>query len=147
MPSLRARRATAAASALDSFRSAWSTVTATNFGLVLSESRHCAARIMSAVESGPPDTASTRTGKDCRSEKSDLASDAETAFASAVRTLLFLRDPALHAGGGAWKFAPNLGKRGAGCLILVHRRERLSKAQERVRRLARLLVPGRNVQE
>src|SRR6187401_4324 len=102
---------------------------------------------MSAVESGPPETASTRTGKDCSPEKSDFASDAETAFASAVRTLLFLRDPALHAGRGARKFAPNLGERGASRLFLVHRRERLAKAQQRVRRFTRLLVFGRNVQE
>ena len=35
---------------------------------------------MSAVESGPPETASTSAGKDCSPEKSDFASDAKTAF-------------------------------------------------------------------
>src|SRR4029079_14394578 len=145
--SLCASRATAAASALDSFRSPWSTVTATSSGLVSSESRHCAAMTMSAVESGPPETASTRTGKDCSPEKSDVTSDAETALASAVRTLLFLRDPALHAGGGARECAVKLGERGARRLFLVHRRERLTKPQQRVRRLSRSLVSGRNVQE
>src|SRR5512139_1500010 len=77
--SLRARRATAAASRLDSLRRPWSTVTATNFGFVLSASRQRAANTISAVESGPPDTASTRTGKACRPEKSAFASDGEMA--------------------------------------------------------------------
>src|SRR4029078_5151252 len=102
---------------------------------------------MSAVESGPPETASTRTGKDCSPEKSDVISDAETAFASAVRTLLFLGDPALHAGAAARDFAPTLAERGACRLFLVHRGQRLTKAQQCVGRLARLLVSGRNVQE
>src|ERR1051325_2423890 len=103
--------------------------------------------IISAVESGPPDTASTRTGKFCRPAKSVLSSDAETAFASAVRTLLFLRHAALHTRGRARIFAPDLGQRRASCFLLVHRGERLTKPQERVRRLAGMLEFGGNGQK
>src|SRR5690348_13581723 len=117
MPSLRARRPTLAASPFDSARKPWSMVTAINFGFFASASRQHAARTISAVESGPPETASTRTGVSTSSEKSAFASDAETASVSAMRTLLFLRDAAPHARGGMRKLAPDLGQGGAGRLF------------------------------
>src|SRR5690349_17057948 len=122
IPSFRASRATATASCFDSLRKPWSMVTATRSGFAFNASRQRAASTMSAVESGPPDTANTSTGKDCRPEKSALASDAETPRASAVRTLLFLRDAALHAAGGARIFASDFRERGAGGFLLIHRR-------------------------
>src|SRR5262249_30412614 len=140
-------RATAAASCRDSLRSPWSIVTAMSFGLALSVSRQRAARTISAVESGPPDTASTMTGMVCRSEKSVFASDAETAFASAMRTLLFLRDTAFHAGRGLRIFAADFRQRRTSGLFLVHRGKRLTEAQQRVRRLAGTLELGRDAQE
>src|SRR5512141_424893 len=96
MPSLRASLPTSAASRLASLRRPWSTVTAISFGFALSDLRQRAASSMSAVESGPPETASNKTGNCSRPEKSDLASDCETEEVSAVATLLFLRDVALH---------------------------------------------------
>src|ERR1700686_5494854 len=53
-------------------------VTAISFGLTLSDLRQRAASTRSAVESGPPETASPSAGKRPRSEKSELASVAET---------------------------------------------------------------------
>src|SRR5215471_12402648 len=111
-------------------------------GLALSASRQRAARTISAVESGPPDTARMIAGKACRSEKSAFVSDAETTFDSAVRTLLFLRDTAFHAGRGLRIFAADFRKRRTSGLLLVHRGERLAETQQRVRRLARTLVLG-----
>src|SRR5690349_1034719 len=120
---------------------------AISFGLVLSESRQRAARTISAVESGPPETASMMTGMACRSEKSVFASDAETAFASAMRTLLFLRDTAFHAGCGLRVLAADFGERGAGGLLLVQRGKRLTETQQRIGRLAGTLELSRHAQE
>src|SRR4029077_5838916 len=103
---------------------------ATSFGLVPSESRQRAASSMSAVESGPPDTASTSAGKVCRQEKRVFASDAETTPASAMRTLQFLLNAALYAGRSARIFASDFRQRGAGGFILVHRRERRPAAAQ-----------------
>src|SRR5664279_489942 len=118
-----------------------------SFGLAFSDLRQRAASTISAVESGPPETASTNTGNCSRSEKSALASVAETDEVSAVRTLLFLRDAALHGSRGARKFAPDFGQRGAGRFLLIERGERLPEPQKGVRRLARALIFGRDRQE
>ena len=105
-------------------------VTAVSFGLDLSDCRHRAASTISAIESGPPDTASTSTGKRARPKKSDLASAAVTGAASAVHTLLFARHAALHGRRGAWKFAPDFGKGGTGRFLLMERCERLAETQQ-----------------
>src|SRR5579885_765146 len=120
---------------------------ATSFGPLLSALRQRAASHSSAVESGPPETASTSTGNCSRPEKSCLASDCETDDASAVATLLFLGDVALHLRRGLRIFASDLGERGAGRLLLMQRRERLAEAQKRLRRLAGVLVFRRHRQE
>src|SRR5581483_3746552 len=120
---------------------------ATSFGPLLSALRQRAASHSSAVESGPPETASTSTGNCSRPEKSCLASDCETDDASAVATLLFLGDVALHLRRGLRIFASDLGERGAGRLLLMQRRERLAEAQKRLRRLAGVRVFRRHRQE
>src|SRR5690606_30762432 len=80
------------------------------------------------------------------SEKSALASTGETAL-SAADTLLFLHDATLHRGRGAWIFAPDLGQRGAGGLVLVQRRQRLPEPQQSIRCLRRVLVLRRDREE
>src|SRR5262245_52396615 len=147
-----ARRATVFASAADSGRRPWSTVTATSFGPRRSCARQRAARTMSAVESGPPDTASTSAGHDARSANSFAASADETggAFAaagSAADTLLFPLDALLHIGRGAGIFAADFDEGGAGRILLLERRQRLSEPHERVGRLAGFLELGRDRKE
>src|SRR5476651_2454335 len=101
-----------------------------SFGPALSALRQRAASTISAVKSGPPDTASTNAGKFSRPEKSDLASVAVTADESAVRTLGFLFDAALHARRGARKFASDFSQRGASRFLLIERGQRLAKPQK-----------------
>src|SRR3989304_3680137 len=119
---------------------------AISWGGRLSVSRQRAKSQSSAVESGPPETASSNAGKDCRSENNDLASVTEI-ISSAVDTLLFLCDAALHARRGARKFAPDFGQRGAGRFLLIERGQRLAETQQGVGRLAGFLVFGRHRQE
>src|SRR5665213_2396076 len=111
-------------------------VTARSDGFCVSASRQRAASHSSAVESGPPETASTSAGKVSRPENSDLASVALMTAESAVRTLEFLRHAALHAGCGARIFTRYFGQRGAGRFLLMQRSERLAEAQQGVGRLA-----------
>src|SRR5215468_7601887 len=145
-----------------------------SFGLVLSESRQRAASSISAVESGPPDTARAMTGSACRSAKSVLVSDGaiasdfwsdmivtESRFPPpdqvrgaghrdhilAVRAFLLLLDAAFHVGRGPRILASDFGKRGAGGFFLVHRGKRLTETQQRVRRLRRAFELGRNAKE
>src|SRR6185312_5045983 len=120
---------------------------AISFGLVLSVLRQRAARTMSAVESGPPETASTKTGHCSRPAKSDLASDCETAEDSAVATLLFLCDVALHLRRRLRIFAANLGQGRASRFLLVQRRQRLTETQQRLGRLAGFLIFGGDREE
>src|SRR6185437_17021686 len=143
-------------------------VTATSLGPVLRAARQRAISIISAVESGPPDTASSKTGKSERSEKSAFASDTETGkdfsvgmilsgnrfppsgimpYISAAHALLFLRDAALHAGRRLGIFAADFRQRGAGGFLLMHGGERLAEPQQRIRRLAGVLVFGRDRKE
>src|SRR5665213_2650333 len=149
-------------------------VTASSAGLPFSASRQRVASTINAVESGPPETASTSAGKCSRSEKSDLASAAETGEDScvgmiffrkpvptlgsgprasfsdhilAVCALLFLGDAAFHARRGAREFAADLGQRCAGRFLLMQRGERLPEPQQRGRRLAGVLEFGRDRQE
>src|SRR5690348_4782347 len=93
--------------------------------------RHCAASNNSAVESGPPDTASTTAGADARSEKRMLASAAVSGAASsaalAADTLLFRGHRLLHVGGRVGIFAADLAPSGAGGFLLAQRGERLAE--------------------
>src|SRR3984893_2422015 len=94
-----------------------------SFGARLSRFAQRAASTRSAVESGPPDTASTRPGKSSRQRNSALASPSATA-ASAVGTLLFPVDALLHAHRGARIFAQHLAERSTGRLLFALRRKR-----------------------
>src|SRR3984893_2618420 len=98
-------------------------VTAISFGARLSRLAQRAARKRRAVESGPPDTASTRPGKSSRPRNSAFASPTPT-FPSAVGTLLFPVDALLHAHRGARIFAQHFAERGAGRFLLAERRKR-----------------------
>src|SRR5262249_14248796 len=139
-PSLPARRATALASAADSGRSAWSTVTATSLGPRRKPARQCAARTSSAVESGPPDTASTRRGDGARSPKRAAASAGEPG--SAAGTLLFLLHALPHGGPGAGILASPLQEGGASRLLLLQGGQRLPEPHQGFGGLARFLVLG-----
>src|SRR5580658_5727576 len=106
-------------------------VTATSFGARLSRFAQRAASTRSAVESGPPDTASTRPGKSSRPRNSALASPSATA-ASAVGTLLFPVDALLHAHRGARIFAQHFAQRSAGRFLFAERRKRHAEPQQRI---------------
>src|SRR6516225_3553399 len=105
-----------------------------------------AASRRSAVESGPPETASTRPGKRSRPRNSARASASPTAR-SAVGTLLFPLDALLHAERGARIFAQHLAERGAGRFLLAERAERHAEPQQRIGRPRRGLVFGRDREE
>src|ERR1700675_1379332 len=106
-------------------------VTAMSFGACLSCFAQRATSTSSAMESGPPDTASTRPGKSSRPRNSAFASPLATA-ASAVGTLLFPVDALLHAHRGARIFAQPLAERGAGRFLFAERRERHAEPQQRI---------------
>src|SRR5580698_9652917 len=108
-------------------------VTAMSFGARLSRFAQRAASTSSAVESGPPDTASTRPGKSSRPRNSAFASPSATA-ASAVGTLLFPIDALLHAQRGARIFAQHLAQRSTGCFLFAERRKRHAEPQQRIGR-------------
>src|SRR5580700_10946280 len=108
-------------------------VTATSFGARLSRFAQRAASTKSAVESGPPDTASTRPGKSSRPRNSAFASPSPT-LPSAVGTLLFPVDALLHAHRGARIFAQHLAQRGAGGFLFAERRKRHAEPQQRLGR-------------
>src|SRR5207302_9422535 len=101
IPRSRASHSTPLASRFDSGRKPWSTVTAMSFGGVWHAVRQRAAKTISAVESGPPETARTSIGRLSRALKSLFASAAETGAvsetgaASAADTLLFPLDALL----------------------------------------------------
>src|ERR1700722_18272833 len=108
-------------------------VTAISFGARLSRFAQRAASTRRAVESGPPDTASTRPGKSSRPRNSAFASPSPTA-ASAVGTLLFPVDALLHAHRGARIFAQHLAERSAGGFLFAERRKRHAQPQQRIGR-------------
>src|SRR6202051_1671135 len=108
-------------------------VTATSFGARWSRFAQPAATTRRAVESGPPDTASTRPGKSSRPRNSAFASPSATA-PSAVGTLLFPVDALLHAQRGARIFAQHLAQRGAGRFLFAERRKRHAEPQQRIGR-------------
>src|ERR1700686_2356652 len=108
-------------------------VTATSFGARFSRFAQRAASTRRAVESGPPDPASTRPGKSSRPRNSASASPSATA-ASAVGTLLFPVDALLHAQRGARVFAQHLAQRGAGRFLFAERRQRHAEPQKRIGR-------------
>src|SRR5580692_10183851 len=108
-------------------------VTAMSFGARLSRFAQRAASTKSAVESGPPDTASTRPGKSSRPRNSAFASPSPT-LPSAVGTLLFPVDALLHAHRGARIFAQHLAERSAGRFLFAERRKRHAEPQQRIGR-------------
>src|SRR6266480_1817245 len=112
-------------------------MTTVRFGPRSSAARQRAAMNMSAVESAPPDTASTRLDVPIKSAKSTAASVSETGAArSTAHTLLFSFDALLHVQRGARIFAAEFAEGGAGRLFLAECRERLAEPEQRVRRLA-----------
>src|ERR1700730_9818197 len=104
-------------------------VTATSFGARLSRFAQRAASTRRAVESGPPDTASTRPGKSSRPRNSAFASPSPT-LPSAVGTLLFPVDALLHAHRGARIFAQHLTQRSTGGFFFAERRKRHAEPQQ-----------------
>src|ERR1700719_2368859 len=108
-------------------------VTAMSFGARLSRFAQRAASTSSAVESGPPDTASTRPGKSSRPRNSAFASPSPT-LPSAVGTLLFPVDALLHAHRGARIFAQHLAQRSTGGFFFAERRKRHAEPQQRIGR-------------
>src|SRR6266508_2332903 len=119
-----------------------------SFGPCLRARRQRAASISSAVESGPPETASTRTGAWARGPNSVFASAGETgAASSAADTLLFPLDALLQARRCAGKLARDLAERRAGRFLLAERGERLPEAEQRVGRPGIGLELGRDVEE
>src|ERR1700719_1129057 len=108
-------------------------VTAMSFGARLSRFAQRAASTSSAVESGPPDTASTRPGKSSRPRNSAFASPSPT-LPSAVGTLLFPVDALLHAHRGARIFAQHFAQRSTGGFLFAKRRKRHAEPQQRIGR-------------
>src|SRR6202035_2940821 len=106
-------------------------VTAVSFCARLRRFAQRAASTKSAVESGPPDTASTRPGKSSRPRNSAFASASPT-LPSAAGTLLFPVDALLHAHRGARIFAQHLAERSAGRLLFAKRRKRHAEPQQRI---------------
>src|SRR5262245_12459751 len=119
---------------------------ANNLGPRLRARRQRTANTSSAVESAPPETASTSVEASANGSNSAFASAAETA-SSAAGTLLFSLDPLLHIRRSARKFAQHLAERGAGSLFLAEHGERLSEAEQRIGRLGVRFVFGRDVEE
>src|SRR5690349_19956163 len=88
------------------------------------------------------------TGWSVRSANSDRTSAALSAAPpSAVATLLLALDTLLHGGGRFRILAAHLGERGAGHFLLLHRRERLRKPQQRLGRLGMAGVLGGQIEE
>src|ERR1700722_8270268 len=102
-----------------------------SFGARLSRFTQRAASTSSAVESGPPDTASTRPGKSSRPRNSAFASLSPT-LPSAVGTLLFPVDALLHTHRGARIFAQHLTQRSTGGFLFAERRQRHAEPQQRI---------------
>src|SRR5580693_5605569 len=121
-------------------------VTAMSFGARLSRFAQRAASTRRAVESGPPDTASTRPGKSSRPRNSAFASPPATA-ASAVGTLLFPVDALLHAHRSARIFAQHLAERSTGRFLFAERRERHAEPQQRIGGARRGVVFRRHGEE
>src|SRR6476646_466392 len=118
-------------------------VTASSLGPLLRARRQRAARNNSAVESGPPETARTRVDASANGLNSAFASATETGLASsAADTLLFSLDTLLHPRRCTRKFTQDFAERRARRFLLAERGKRLSKPQERLRRLGASLVFG-----
>src|ERR1700694_262337 len=121
-------------------------VTPISFGPRFSRFAQRAASTRSAVESGPPETASTRPGKSSRPRNSAFASASATAC-SAVGTLLFPVDALFHAQRGARIFAQHLAQRSAGRLLLAKGGNRHAEPQQRIGRTRGGLVFGGHGEE
>src|SRR4051812_6762591 len=100
-------------------------VTAMSAGPCRRAARQSAASTMSAVESGPPETARMSAGATPSPSNKILASAAETGAAaqdgaaSAAHTLLFPLDALLHDERRARILASDSGERGAGRFLLA----------------------------
>src|SRR5262245_53940059 len=106
----------------------------------------CAARASSAVESGPPETASNSAGASASSAKRASASASETG-GSTTGTLLFSLRRLLHTVRGFRVFPAHFAQGRAGELVLIQSRERLAETQQRIRSLGMGFVLLRHVQE
>src|SRR5579859_1768192 len=121
-------------------------VTASNRGGFFSRFAQRAASSNSAVESGPPETATTKPGKSSRPRNSASNSWSPTA-ASAVGTLLFPLHVLLHGKRRARIFAHHFAERSTGGFLLAERRQRLAEPQQRIRCARGGLVFGRDGEE
>src|SRR5581483_3923443 len=121
-------------------------VTASNRGGFFARFAQRAASSKSAVESGPPDTATTKLGKSSRPRNSASNSSSPTA-ASAVGTLLFPLHVLLHRERCARILAHHFAERRTGGFLLAQCRKRLAEPQQRIRRPRRGLVFGRDGEE
>src|SRR6516165_2263418 len=121
-------------------------VTAISAGPRRSRLRQRAASASSAVESGPPETASNNARASARSAKRTSASASDSGY-SAAGTLLFSLGGLLYAVRRARIFSADFAQRRAGKLALMQGRERLAKAQQRIGSLRVLFVFFRHVEE
>src|SRR3984893_8742923 len=130
--------------------------------------RQRAASHISAIESGPPETASTIAGARFQSANRRFASCAEIGelsssgmafgnpvsssdqlrhFALALNPLLLTVDGCFDAARGARIFPRHFAECRAGGLLLLQRRQRLSEPQQLVGRLARSIEFGGDAEE
>src|SRR5947207_2677928 len=101
-------------------------------GPFLRPARQRAASESSAVESGPPETASRMRRKSEKSEKSAESSrSAIAAPLSAADTLLFRLNRCLHLRRGLRIFLQHGAERGAGRVLLAECRQRLAEPHQR----------------
>src|SRR5579871_5846428 len=117
-------------------------VTATSCGARLRLARQRAASHSNAVESGPPDTASTSADALFQSANRCFASAAVSAASSAVDALLLTVDALLHRGGGLRIFARHFAECRARRFLLFEGGERLHQSQQGIRRFRRTLELG-----
>src|SRR3954452_13919709 len=111
-------------------------VTARSASSLFRERRHRPARYSSAVESGPPETASTSARACATVRNRTLASAAEIGrAASAADTLLFSVHSLFYRRRSAGKLARDLAQRCAGGFFLAQGGKGLPEPQERIRGL------------
>src|SRR3984893_17250309 len=121
-------------------------VTATSPGPRRRRLRQRAASASSAVESGPPETASSSARALARSAKRTSASASDSGY-SAAGTLLFSLGGLLHTVRRARILVDDFAQRRAGEFALMQGRERLAEAQQRIGSLRVPFVFFRHVEE
>ena len=104
-------------------------VTARSFGPLVSAARQRAASTINAVESGPPETASTNADAELRPSNSDCASAAEIGASSAADALLLTFDALPDRDFGTRVLALHFGERRTGGFTLAQRRQRLAETE------------------